>query len=336
MDGFTKGAGMKALVTGANGFLGAWLVKGLIREGYQVSALVRKSSDLSELQGLNPHYVYGDVTDPASLEAAFKGQDIVFHLAGLVAYKKSDQQKLEKVNVEGTKNVVDACLKVGVPQLLHVSSVVAIGASFKPQPLTEDFTYNLGHLKLGYFDTKKRAEDIVISAALGGQIRAVCVNPSTIYGFGDARKGSRKNQVKVAKGKLPFYTNGGVNVVAVEDVVEGILLAVKNGKSGERYILAGENMTIKNLFEEIATAAGVKPPARLMPSWLLHSIGFVGDCLFPLGIDIGVSGINAYTATLFHWFDSSKAQRELGFKPTPAKLAIRRSVSWMKENGYLE
>jgi dihydroflavonol-4-reductase len=327
---------MKVLVTGANGFLGAWLTKRLIREGYQVSALIRKSSDLSELEGLNPNYLYGDVTDPASLEAACAGQDIVFHLAGLVAYKKSDQARLEKVNVGGTKNVVEACLKTGVPQLLHVSSVVAIGASFKPQPLTEDFTYNIAHLKLGYFDTKKRAEDVVRSAALTGKIRAVCVNPSTIYGFGDARKGSRKNQIKVAKGKMPFYTNGGVNVVGVEDVVEGILLAVKHGKSGERYILAGENMTIKCLFEEIAAAAGVNPPKRLMPNWLLHSIGFVGDCLFPLGVDIGVSGVNAHTATLYHWFDSAKAQRELGFKPSPAKNAIQKSVTWMKENGYLK
>jgi len=327
---------VKALVTGANGFLGAWLTKRLIREGYQVSALVRKSSDLSELEGVNLHYVYGDVTDLESLKTAFKGQDIVFHLAGLIAYKKSDNKKLERINVGGTQNVVEACLSEGVPQLLHVSSVVAVGASFTPKPLTEDFTYNIGHLGLGYFDTKKSAEDVVRSAAKTGKLRAVCVNPSTIYGFGDARKGSRKNQIKVAKGKLPFYTSGGVNVVAVEDVVEGILLAVKNGKSGERYILAGENMTIKALFEEIAAVAGVKPPRMKMPDWLLHTLGCIGDGLFSFGYDIGLSSVNAHTATLFHWFDSSKAQRELGFKPTPAKEAIKRSVTWMKDNGYLK
>lgn len=327
---------MKALVTGANGFLGAWLTKRLIREGYQVSALVRKSSDLSELEGANPRYVYGDVTDFESLKAAFHGQDIVFHLAGLIAYKKSDNEKLERINVGGTKNVVEACLATGAPQLLHVSSVVAIGASFTPQPLTEDFTYNVGHLGLGYFDTKKAAEDIVRSAAKTGKLKAVCVNPSTIYGSGDARKGSRKNQIKVAKGKLPFYTSGGVNVVAVEDVVEGILLAVKNGKSGERYILAGENMTIKALFEEIAEAAGVKAPRFKMPDWLLHTLGSIGDGLFSAGVDIGLSKVNAHTATMFHWFDSTKAQRELGFKPTPAKEAIKNSVTWMKDNGYLK
>lgn len=327
---------MKALVTGANGFLGAWLTKRLIREGYQVSALVRKSSDLSELEGVNPHYVYGDVTDLESLKTAFQGQDIVFHLAGLIAYKKSDNEKLEKINVGGTRNVVEACLITGVPQLLHVSSVVAVGASFTPEPLTEDFTYNIAHLGLGYFDTKKSAEDIVRSAARAGKLKAVCVNPSTIYGSGDARKGSRKNQIKVANGKLPFYTGGGVNVVAVEDVVEGILLAVKFGKSGERYILAGENMTIKALFEEIAAVAGVPAPRFKMPDWLLHTLGCIGDGLFSVGVDIGLSSVNAHTATLFHWFDSSKAQRELGFKPGPAKEAIKKSVTWMKDNGYLK
>jgi dihydroflavonol-4-reductase len=327
---------MKVLVTGANGFLGAWLTKRLLLEGYEVSALVRKNSDLSELEGVKPHYVYGDVTDKASLQATFKDHEIIFHLAGVVAYKKADYEKLYKVNVGGTLNVVEVCTELKIPKLLHVSSVVAVGGSFTPKALNEDFQYNVGHLNLGYFDTKKMAEDIVRTAAKGGKINAVCVNPSTIYGFGDARKGSRKNQLKVARGELPFYTSGGVNVVAVEDVIEGILLALKYGKNTERYILAGENITIKSLFEDIASFAGVEAPRLLMPDWLLHTLGFAGDRLAPLGVDIGLSSVNAHTATMFHWFDSAKAQKDLGFKPTPAISAIEKSVQWMKDNGYLK
>lgn len=327
---------MKTLVTGANGFLGAWLTRRLLSDGHDVTALIRKSSDLSELKGLSPRFAYGDVTDKESLQEAVSGHEAVFHLAGLVSYKKSDEPLLEKINVQGTQNTVDACIQCGVTQLLHVSSVVAVGASFKPQALTENFQYNISHLKLGYFDTKKKAEDIVVGAARAKKINAVCVNPSTIYGFGDARKGSRKNQIKVAQGKLPFYTGGGVNVVAVEDVIEGILLALKHGRNGERYILAAENMTIKSLFEKIAAAAGVPAPKIHMPDFALHTLGFAGDLLRKVNIDIGMSSVTARTATMFHWFDSGKAQKELGFKPGSSDAAIEKSVKWMRDNGYLK
>jgi dihydroflavonol-4-reductase len=327
---------MKVLVTGANGFLGAWLTRRLLNEGHEVSALVRKNSDLSELENTKPQYLYGDVTDKDSLKIAFKNKDIIFHLAGVVAYKASDRPLMNRVNVEGTKNVVDVCAELKTPQLLHTSSVVAIGASFKPEALTEKSEYNISHLNLGYFETKKMAEDIVVEAVKNKLINAICVNPATIYGFGDAKKGSRKTQVKVARGDFPFYTSGGINVVAVEDVIDGILLALKNGKNGERYILANENMTIKDLFTKIAAFAGVKAPKIYMPDWALHAIGATGDVLEKAGINIGVSSENAYTATMYHWFDSTRARSELGFKPTSADTALENSVRWMKDNGYLK
>lgn len=331
---------MKVIITGANGFLGSWLTGRLLAEGYEVSVLVRQHSDLSELEGLRqtqiPNYFFGDVTDKESLMTAFKNKDIVFHLAGLVSYKKSDRELMDRVNVYGTKNVVETCEELKIPQLLHVSSVVAIGASFKPKVLDESSTYNISHLNLGYFETKRNAEHIVLTAAQEKRINAVCVNPSTIYGFGDAKKGSRKTQLKVARHEFPFYTSGGVNVVAVEDVIHGILLAIKHGKSGERYILANENMTIKELFKKIADCAGVKPPAIYLPNSILHTIGFTGDLLEKLNFNIGISRVNAYTASMFHWFDSGKAQRDLGFKPSSADQAIENSVRWMKDNGYLK
>ena len=327
---------MKVLVTGANGFLGAWLTGRLLDEGYTVSALVRKSSDLSELENRKPQYLYGDVTDKESLRLAFKDQDIIFHLAGVVAYKKSARPLMDKVNVEGTQNVVDVCEEFKIPQLLHVSSVVAVGALCKPKVLTEKSDYTISHLNLGYFETKKFAEEIVMKAVREKRINAVCVNPATIYGFGDAKKGSRKTQIKVARHEFPFYTSGGINVVAAEDVVDGILLAVKSGKNGERYILANENMTIKDLFSRISGFAGVKPPAIYMPNPLLHTIGLAGDFLEKFDINIGISRENYYTATMFHWFDWSKARTELNFKPTSADKALENSVRWMRDHGYLK
>lgn len=326
---------MKVIVTGANGFLGSWLTKRLLAEGHEVSALVRKTSDLSELADVKPNYIYGDINNFESIEAAFKDNEIVFHLAGAIAYKKSERSLMEKVNVQGTKNVIAACANLGIPQLLHLSSVVAVGASFEPKVLTETSNYNIHHLNLGYFETKHEAEKLVMAAVKENSIRAVCVNPSTIYGAGDAKKGSRKTQVKVAAGRFPFYTNGGVNVVAVEDVVEGILLACQKGKNGERYILSSQNMTIKSLFEKIADLAGVDAPKILMPNWGLHCLGSLGDLLTSVGLKGGLSRENAYTASMFHWFDSAKAQKDLGFRPTSSDFAIERSVRWMKDNGYL-
>ncbi|WP_374076800.1 NAD-dependent epimerase/dehydratase family protein [Bdellovibrio bacteriovorus] len=327
---------MKILVTGANGFLGSWVTKALVNEGHHVYALVRPKSDISELEGVNCKYVHGDVTDVHSLLEAFKGVDTVFHLAGVIAYKKSERPLMDKVNVQGTANVVEVCREHKVRRLVYLSSVVAIGAGYTPNDImNEDSPYNIADLNLGYFETKHQAEKIVKAACDKGDINAVMLNPSTIYGAGDAKKGSRKMQLKVAQGKLSFYTSGGVNVVAVEDVVQGILSAWKNGRKGERYILAGENILIKDLFAMIAAEAGVKAPSRLMPDNVLHAVGAIGDMMEKIGLKGPLSRENAYTATMYHWFDSSKAQRELNFKPRPAREAIHNSVQWMKDQGLL-
>lgn len=327
----------RVIVTGANGFLGSWLVRELLKRGHDVYALVRKTSDLSELDGVSPKYVYGDVTDVHSLLTTFADMDAVFHLAGLIAYKKSERQKMEKINVDGTSNVIEACRANAVKKLIFVSSVVAIGASYSAEHiLNEESKYNIEDLDLGYFETKRKAELLVKDAVTKKRIDAVIVNPSTIYGPGDARKGSRKTQLKVAQGKFKFYTSGGVNVVAVEDVVQGIISAWEKGRSGERYILSGENLLIKDLFRIIANKANQPAPSILLPSFLLHILGIFGDLLSKLGINSSISRENAWTATMFHWFDSSKAQRELDFKPRPAEIAISQSVQWMESNGWLK
>lgn len=327
---------MKVLVTGANGFLGSWLTRELVNQGHDVYALVRPKSDISELKGVNCKYLHGDVTDVHSLLEAFKGMDTVFHLAGVIAYKKSDRAQMERVNVQGTQNVVEVCREHKVRKLVYLSSVVAVGAGYTPdQVMNENSEFNIHNLDLGYFETKHEAEKIVKKACDRGEIDAVMLNPSTIYGAGDAKKGSRKMQIKVAQGKLKFYTSGGVNVVAAEDVVQGIISAWKKGRTGERYILCGENMLIQDLFRMIADEAGVKPPHKLMPDSVLHIVGAIGDTMEKLGLKGPLSRENAYTATMYHWFECNKAKQELDFNPRPAREAIHNSVQWMKDNGLL-
>jgi len=191
------------------------------------------------------------------------------------------------------------------------------------------------HLDLGYFETKRDSEKIVVDACKAGKIDAVILNPSTIYGPGDSRKGSRKTQLKVAQGKFKFYTSGGVNVVPVENCVDGIIRAWTSGQTGERYILAGQNLTIKELFQIIADKAGVEAPKTKMPTAILHIIGMIGDLLTSLGFRSPLSRENAYTATMFHWFDSGKAQRELGFQPGSSVQAIEQSIEWTRQKGLL-
>jgi len=326
---------MAVLVTGATGFVGSWLVRELLKRGEEVRVLHRPSSSLEELQGLNFVSRLGDVTDLDSLRDAVIGVDTVFHLAGVVGYSRAMRRLMEDVNVGGTKKVLEAMQQTPRPKLVYMSSVVAVGASYDRTVLNENSPFNVHSLDLGYFETKKAAEDLVLDACRRGRVEAVILNPSTIYGAGDAKKGSRKTQVKVAQGKFPFYTTGGVSIVSVHDVVAAILRAREAGRIGERYILSGDNITIEALFKKIAAIAGVKSPSIHLPNLVVRAIGKVGDGLEAVGKKGPINTENAWTSTLFHWFDHTKARRELGFKPRPADEALRESVEWMREHGYL-
>ena len=327
---------MKFLVTGATGFVGSWLTRFLLESGNEVRVLHRSHSDLRELEGLKLDHCIGDVTDRDSVLRATKDIHSVFHLAGLVGYSRSMRENMELVNIRGTQNILEACQANPVKRIVHFSSVVAVGASFDGKiPLNENSPYNIQHLDLGYFETKHTAEQMVSAAVKSGLVDAVILNPATIYGPGDARKGSRKTQLKVAKGKFPFYTSGGVSVVAIQDVVKAAYTAWESGRSGERYILAGDNILIKDLFSMIAGLAGVKAPRIYLPNPIVKAIGRVGDILEKVGKKGPLNSETAWTAILYHWFDHSKAKKELGFSPMPAHQAVAQSVEWSQKNGLL-
>lgn len=326
---------MRVLVTGASGFVGTWLANRLVDLGLDVRIVMRSAKATPELNSQRMQVFSGDVTDVTSLTKACEGVHSVFHLAGVVGYSRAERALMDHVNVTGTANILQAAQTAKVSRFVHMSSVVAVGASFDGTPLNEDSPYNVGHLNLGYFETKYQAEQLVRQVFKEGRLDTVMLNPSTIYGAGDARKGSRKTQLKVARGKFPFYTSGGVSIVAVEDVVEALITAWKKGRSGERYILSGDNLTIRELFQTIADAAGVAPPSIYLPNVAVRTLGKVGDLMEKIGRKGPINSENAWTSILYHWFDSSKARRELGFQPKPGKLAIANSVQWMKEQGLL-
>ncbi len=335
---------MKVLVTGASGFVGGWLARKLLdlnrgadaSKQRQVRVLLRTNNEASTKDLSGAEIFIGDVTDPNSLQKAVNGTEIVFHLAGVVGYTIKERMIMQRVNVDGTKNVVEAVRKSNCRRLVHMSSIAAIGASFDgSKVLNEDSTYNLNHLRLGYYETKRDAEEIVLSSARAKSIDAISINPSNIYGAGDAQKGSRKTQVKIAQGRFPYYTSGGVSVVHVSDVVDALIAGETRGRSGERYILSGDNIKIQELFSIIAMCAGVAPPSMRLPDLFVRGLAILGAALEKRGRKGPVDSESALASLLYHWYDSSKAQRELGFKIRPAEACIRDSVEWMKKNGVI-
>jgi dihydroflavonol-4-reductase len=323
---------MKLLVTGATGFVGTWLTKFLLDRGHDVRVLTRSGQLDFPYETKNIEIAKGDVSDPASLQRAFANVDSVFHLAGVVGYSRAMRQQMITTNVLGTSHIIEAVKRSGCRRLVHMSSVVAVGASFDGHtPLNEESPYNLHHLDLGYFETKHEAELLVKKAVMANEIDAVILNPSTIYGAGDAKKGSRSTQLKVAKGSFPFYTSGGVNVIHIDDVLHGLYRGWEIGQSGERYILSGENISIQKLFQLVATAAGVTAPKIYLPNPIVRGLGLIGDALEKRGRKGPINTENAWASILFHWFDNAKAKRVLGLNPKPAEQAIRESVEWMRE-----
>ncbi len=326
---------MKALVTGASGFVGSALTQKLLDLGHVVTCLSQSGESVLHHPQLKT--VKGDITDLDGLVNAAKDHDHVFHLAGIIAYSRAMRPAMHKVNVVGTDNVIRACETNKVSKLFFMSSVTAIGAGrTASEVLDENSKYNVTDLDLGYFETKREAEELVIAAHRKGRVQVYLANPSTIYGAGDAEKGSRKTQIKVAQGKMPFYTSGGVGVIHIDDVIAGIMRILEVGRPAERYVLASENITIKELFRMIAQEAGVKPPSLYLPNAIVHGLGKIGDWQEAHGKKPVLTSENAWTSTMFHWFKNEKMHKDLGLYPRPARVAIKASVDWMRTNGIIK
>ncbi len=316
---------MNCLVTGANGFIGGHLVQYLKDKKIPVKSMCR-----SDPGGSND-YVYGDVTNIDSLVSAFKGIDLVIHAAGVTDTQDS---QIHKVNVDGTQNVVSAVIRRKVQRLIHISSTAAVGASFKPRVIAEDFKFNLQHLN--YFQSKYLSEQIVIKSAKKKEIEAVILNPTQVYGPGDMIKPSRQSlQLKIAKGRFLFYPPGGVSVVDISSVAKTAYSAISKGVSGERYVLSGENMYTKDMFCLLAEIANSIKPFIPLSKKVLLSIGSRESLLKKIKLKTIISYEKALLGTMFHWFDSTKAKEEFGFNPKPAIEALRTSVEWARNNNLI-
>ncbi|MDZ4677781.1 MAG: NAD-dependent epimerase/dehydratase family protein [Oligoflexia bacterium] len=326
---------MKILVTGGNGFLGSWIVRALVNKGHVVRVLHRKSSVMNSLKNISYESALGDVTEYSTVLEAACGMDAIFHAAAVIAYSPLERTLMERVNVYGTENVVRAAIDAKVQKFVHTSSVVAVGATLEPRLLHEESPYEMSQYNFGYYETKFHAEELIRSAVRSGKLDAVIVNPSIMFGPGDAVKGSRKTHLKVASGLIPFYPTGGINIADVEDVVEGHILALKKGRAGERYILGGDNILVKDLFDLLAQFGGHRAPMIPLSSIILRSLARVTELAERYSYKINIPVESAIASTMYHWYDLSKARKELGYNPKPAYGAVKKSVQWCFENGYL-
>ena len=328
---------MKALVTGGTGFLGANLAAGLIDRGWQVRVLRRSTSPLDAVKDLNVEHAVGDVLEPDSLPAAMDGLDVVFHTAAISLYWRYKPDVIYKVNVDGTRCVLEAAEQAGVRRVVFTSSAAAVGF-VKDRLATEDDPFNQLPGQFPYGHSKWLAEEIARGAAKNGQDVTI-VNPSIIVGPRDINWNFGSVIKEVIRRRAPGVPPGGANFIAVEDVVAGHIAAAEKGRPGERYILGGENLTHRQVADIVAHVVGVRPPRWNIPRGLIPLLALAADMAQAVvGPRLPIDGQQLRLSREFIWFDNSKARRELGLPASrmPIEQAVQQAYDWYVKNGYLE
>jgi dihydroflavonol-4-reductase len=325
---------MRVVVTGASGLLGGNLAAELIAAGHQVVATRRAGTKIGHLEDLAIEWVDAELGSTESLTQAFANTAAVFHCAAAVSVKREVTPEMTAANVTGTANVIAATSAAKVPRLVHTSSVVAVGLSTDGRPCDETATWNFDTEGLvdAYAITKHQAEELVIAAA-GTGLDAVIVNPTYMFGPRDAKPSSGKLIVDVVKRRVPGWTTGYNNFVDVRDVARGMIAAWQRGRRGERYILAGHDMTYRDVMREISRIAGVKPPRFGIPQFAAKLVGKWGDRVERSGKEPLLNSTQIrYAYTDRFRFKSDKAARELGYQCGPLEPAIRDAVAWFREH----
>ena len=327
---------MKALVTGATGFVGAAIAKTLLASGWQVRVLARAGSDRGNLRQLAAEVVEGDLNDLRSLEQALEGCTALFHAAADYRLGARDPRPLYLTNVEGTRNILNAARTAGVQRTVYTSSVATIGIPPDGAPGEERSPVALSDMIGHYKRSKYLAEEVARDAARLG-MSVVIVNPSTPVGPGDIKPTPTGQLVlDAASGRMPAYVDTGLNIVHVDDVAAGHLLAFERGKTGERYILGGEDMTLRTILEQISRLVGRKPPRIRLPYAAVLPIAYAAEAFAKVSGRSGrvtVEGVRMSRKRMF--FSSAKAAAELGYRWRPPLEAFEDAVRWYRERGLL-
>ncbi len=328
---------MKVLLTGATGFIGSRVARKLLKKGANVRVLVRKNSNLENISDLPLDIVYGDLTKPETLLPALEGCEVLFHVAAEYKLWVPEPKTLYKTNVEGTLNIMKAALRKGIKRIVYTSSVATLGLNPDGSPADEETPVTINDMIGHYKRSKYIAEEKVKKMIKTENLPAVIVNPSTPIGPGDIKPTpTGRIIIEAASGKMPAYVDTGLNIVHVDDVAEGHILALEKGKIGERYILGGENLTLKELLEKIARFTGRSAPKIKISPNLILPIAYVVEAISKITKKepfITVDGVLMSKKKMF--FSSEKAKRELGYKIRPVDEAIKDSIDWFRQKGYI-
>jgi dihydroflavonol-4-reductase len=353
---------LKAFVTGATGFLGSHVARALAAQGAELRLLVRPTSDLRNIADLNAERVVGDLRDPASIEKAVSGCEVVFHVAADYRLWVRDPDEMYRSNVEGTRALLEAARKSGVRRVVYTSSVATMGfgsnhapaelrsawtgegarphTSGRPHTSTvadEDSPVALTDMIGPYKRSKFMAEQVAFEAAKAG-VDVVIVNPTTPIGERDVKPTPTGRIVlDFLKRKFPAYVETGLNLVDATECARGHILALEKGKRGERYILGGENLTLKQILDRLAAITGLKSPTVKLPYVFAFATGVVDEMVTGrlLGREPRATIDAVRMGRKMMFVTSAKAERELGWRTVPVDGALRRSVEWFRANGYV-
>jgi dihydroflavonol-4-reductase len=327
---------MKCFVTGATGFLGSHVARRLLSGGADLRLLVRPTSRMDNIADLSAERITGDLGDLESLKRGMSGCEFVFHVAADYRLWAVHGQELYRSNVEGTRNILQAARDSGVRRVVYTSSVATMGFGNNGGMTDENTPVALSNMIGDYKRSKFMAEQLVLDAARGGQ-DVVMVNPTTPIGERDIKPTpTGRIVVDFLKRKFPAYVDTGLNLVDVVDCAEGHLLAMERAVPGERYILGGENLTLKQILDKLAAITGLPSPVIRLPYAVAYATGVV-DTLFTgkmLGREPRVTLDSVRMGRKKMFVTGTKAERELGWNPGPVDGALQRAVEWFREHGY--
>lgn len=329
---------MTTLVTGATGFVGSHVTRGLVSAGYPVRILIRKKSNLQALEGVSVDAVEGDLQDAGSLERAMQGVRRVYHVAADYRLWARDPQEIYRTNVEGTRTLLEAASRAGVERVVYTSTVATVAVPQAGSALPSEETQAALEQMIGHYKRSKFLAELEAIKAAGAGVPVVIVNPTAPVGPADWKPTpTGRIIVDFLNGKMPAYVDTGLNVAPVEDVAAGHLLAAKKGRIGERYILGGRNMTLKEILDALAGITGRPAPRFKLPHSLALAAGYADELYSRIAgrePQIPVEGVKMSRHRMF--VATGKAERELGYRPSSIQAALERAVRWYEDHGYVK